>query len=241
MPEPVGSSSSALPAKCSPWVLALAGLERPAEGGGVLPTVAWRREGERAVYALEGGVYCASAAVGFARGLGLFSEHAEIERFEGPSCAARGIVFVPALAGLAAPHWDRRARGAWMGLGLDTCPADMVRAVLEGVAFRAAEVMESLGARASPADGAVRIDGGLSANGHFRRTLADALGRPVAAAREAELTALGVGRMAAEQAGSSLPPPRFEAQVPPRPLPPADRAAFAAARAAVRAFGARAS
>ena len=220
------------------FALTLAGPERPTDGGGVLPTVAWRREGERAAYALEGGVYCASAAVEFARGLGLFADFAEIDRFKGPSCAARGMAFVPALAGLAAPHWDRRAKGAWMGLGLDATRGDMVRAVLEGVAFRAAEVVAALDARA-PVAGAVRIDGGLSVNPHFRQVLADALSRPVVAAAEGELTASGMGRMAAEQMGMALPPPRFEGPVPPRPLPKADRATFAAARAVVQAFGAR--
>ena len=220
------------------FALTLAGFERPPEGGGVLPTVAWRREGEPAAFALEGGVYCASAAVNFARGLGLFGAFAEIARFEGPSCAAQGIAFVPALAGLAAPHWDRRAKGAWMGLGLDATRADMIRAVLEGVAFRTAEVVAALDARA-PVEGAVRIDGGLSANPHFRQVLADALSRSVVATAEGELTASGVGRMAAEQMGVTLPPPRFEGPIPPRPLPEADRATFAAARAAVQAFGAR--
>ena len=104
------------------FVLAVAGEALPPAGAGPLPTVAWARAGERPTYALDGGVYAAGAAVNWARSLGLFREWAEIADFGEPAIA-RGLAFVPALAGLACPHWDRRARGAWMGMGLDTGPA----------------------------------------------------------------------------------------------------------------------
>ena len=211
------------------------GPDRPTDVGAALPTVAWQRAGEPPLYALEGGVYCAGSAVDVARGLGLFAALSQIEAFDGPMAAARGLAFVPALAGLAAPHWDRRARGAWMGLGLDTTARDMARAVLEGVAFRTAEVLDAMPGVAGP----LRIDGGLSANPHFRQLLADVAGRPVLAARDAELTARGAAALAGRTEGIAVAPARFEPAVDPRPLSEGARETFAAAREAVQRFGAR--
>src|SRR5690606_28027303 len=105
-----------------------------------LPTIAWAEDGKPPAYALDGGVYAASSAVNFARQTGLFSSFDEINDFDAEPAISRGVAFVPALAGLACPHWDRSARGAWMGLSLDTSRTDMVQAVLEGIAFRVGEV-----------------------------------------------------------------------------------------------------
>src|SRR5690606_32343334 len=87
---------------------------------GLLPTVAWQKAGQAPQYALDGGVYNAGSAVDWARSLGLFDDYAAINAFDGASAAARDLVFVPALSGLACPHWDRRAGGMWIGLTLDT-------------------------------------------------------------------------------------------------------------------------
>lgn len=204
---------------------------------GVLPTVAWARAGAPAVHALDGGVFAASAALNWARDLGLFRDWSEIASFDTSPAIARGLAFVPALAGLACPHWDRRARGAWMGLGLDTTPRDMVQAVLEGVAFRMAEVMASM-ARAVPLRDPVSIDGGMSANPWFCRFLSAALGREVLVSAEPELTALGTAALSADGAGESLTLPRRGAKVEADPLPGDWHARFAAARGAVQSYGA---
>jgi glycerol kinase len=217
------------------FALALTGELRDAEG--ILPTVAWARAGEAAVHALDGGVYAASAAVNWMRGLGLFDDWADIDHFDAEPAIARGIAFVPALSGLACPHWDRRARGAWMGLGLDTGPRDMAQAVLEGVAFRMAEVMARMG-EVVTLTGPVSIDGGMSANPWFCRFLAAALGRPVLVSDEPELTAVGTAQLAAHGAGATLDVPRRGRLVEAEPAPVAWHARFAAARAAVQGFGA---
>jgi len=203
---------------------------------GPLPTVAWQKSGGTAVYALDGGVYCASSALNWARGLGLFRSFDEIDKFEGPSAISRGIAFVPALAGLACPHWDRSARGAWFGLGLETAPLDMVRAVLEGIAFRTAEAVASIAA-VQPLSLPMSIDGGLSANGYFCQFLADVLEREIIVSTEPELTSLGVAALAAEAVGSPLTLRSNGLRVGPRALPASHGERFAAARAAVEAFG----
>ncbi len=210
---------------------------RPPSGQGPLPTVAWALQGDAPAYALEGGVYTAGAAVNWARSLGLFSDWTEIEAFDTPPAIARGLAFVPALAGLACPHWERAARGGFLGLGLDTSAQDMARAVLEGIAFRTAEVIDSLAAL-QPLEGAVCIDGGLSANPAFVRFLADTLGREVHVSQESELTAVGCAALAAWGAGGRLELPAQVRRVTPAPQPESWRQAFTAARHAIRDYGA---
>ena len=181
------------------FALALTGddiLRAPERG--LLPTIAWQRAGERPVYGLDGGVYCASSAVNWVRSLGLFSDFAEIDSFERPPAITRGLIFVPALAGLACPHWDRSAAGLWIGMSLDTSPRDLVQSVLEGVALRACEVIAEMSEQIAVADG-ISIDGGMSANPYFCQFLADALGRRVSVQLLGELTAKGTALMAAGQ------------------------------------------
>jgi glycerol kinase len=162
---------------------------------GLLPTVAWETLPGKPVYALDGGVYCAGSAVEWARGLGLFEDYTEINRFTGPSAIERGLVFVPALSGLACPHWDRSAAGLWLGMSLETGRTDLVRALLEGVALRAAEVIRAMGEFAAISE-RISIDGGLSVNPHFCQFLANVLGRQVSVKAMAELTALGTAALA---------------------------------------------
>ena len=171
---------------------------------GLLPTVAWRKRNEDVVYALDGGVFTAAAAVNWARSLGLFEKFTEIEAFAESPAIDRGLVFVPALSGLGCPHWDRRARGLWLGLGLDDGPLDMMQAVLEGIALRGAEVIEAMNA-ATPLRGAVPVDGGLTNNPYFLQFFADAIGRRVERRDEPEVTALGTALLAAEAIDAPLP------------------------------------
>src|SRR5205823_766416 len=112
------------------------------------------------------GIYNAASAVNWARGLGLFSELAEIDDFAAAPAIERGLVFVPALSGLAAPHWDRNAAGLWLGMGLETTPKDMTQALLEGIALLSSELIVAID-RATPLSGNISIDGGLSRNSYF--------------------------------------------------------------------------
>ena len=193
---------------------------------GLLPTVAWRKEGKEVVYALDGGVFTAAAAVNWARELGLFERFDEIDRFSAAPAIDRGLVFVPALAGLGCPHWDRRARGVWLGLGLDHEPRDLMQAVLEGIALRAAEVLGAMAA-AQPLCEAVAVDGGLTNNRYFLTFLADATGRSLARQTDPEVTALGTALLAAEAVDARLPPDAPRQIVAPGPGGQHRRARFA--------------
>lgn len=209
-------------------------LER-AGADGALPTIAWQKRGEAPVYALDGGVYCASAALNWARELGLFSDFAEISAFDKAPAIERGLAFVPALAGLACPHWDRAARGTWLGLSLDTTRADMVQAVLEGVALRTAEVAEVM-ERSGPLSDPVSIDGGMTANRYFCQFLADTLQRTLIVSDQPELTALGTASLAAEAIGRPIAGGRTGTTVEPQAPPAKAREKFASAIAAAQMF-----
>jgi glycerol kinase len=192
------------------FALAIAGpkpLRNPATG--LLPTVAWKLGTAPATYAIDGGVYNAASALNWARDLGLFGEFSEIDAFDGASAIARNLVFVPALSGLGAPYWDRTAAGLWLGMGLETTKRDMVQAVLEGVALRAAQVIEAMNGL-QPISPRLSIDGGLANNGYFRSFLAQALGRAVTVPASMELTAQGCALFALFGAGlatiDTLPP-----------------------------------
>jgi len=166
----------------------------------LLPTVTWQMSGQPPVYALEGGVFAASAAINWARSLGLFCDFSNINNFDAPPAIASGLAFVPALSGLGCPHWVSGARGVWLGLSLDHSPQQLVQSILEGVALRAVEVIEALDA-CVPLPGGLEIDGGLSKNPYFAKFLADVSGRQVRAAVMPEMTGQGVLQLAGMQLG----------------------------------------
>ncbi|HID69919.1 MAG TPA: glycerol kinase [Desulfobacterales bacterium] len=165
---------------------------------GLLPTVAWQLKGENPVYALDGGVFSAGSAINWAKSLGLFSDYKQIQEFTNHTNSAieRDLAFVPALSGLGCPYWDRKAGGVWIGLSLDTHPMDLMQSILEGIAFRAAEVVAAMNEFVS-IQGEISIDGGLSANHYFCQFLADVLNLQVVVQASSELTAIGTARLAA--------------------------------------------
>jgi len=174
---------------------------------GLLPTVAWQLAGEKPVYALDGGVYSASAALNWAKSLGIFDSFDWLNALEGPPALESGLAFVPALSGLACPHWDRRARGVWVGLSIDHGPADLMKSILEGVACRAAEVIGAMQAQTPagvPASGPLSIDGGMSRNPYFGRFLAEVLERELSVSSNTELTGNGTVQLAALACGKNL-------------------------------------
>jgi len=170
---------------------------------GLLPTVAWQKSGQDPVFALDGGVYTASAAINWAKSLGLFHDLSEINSFHTPSAIDSGLVFVPALTGLGCPHWEPRARGVWLGLSLDHEPEHLLQSILEGVAFRAAEVIEAMN-QCVPINDALFIDGGMSRNPYFVQFLANVLGREIRPANMPELTGLGTMQLAGDVLGHEL-------------------------------------
>lgn len=170
---------------------------------GVVATVAWQTDGVP-VYAMEGGVYDASAAVEWAHRLGLFEDHSELAQFVAPPAIERQLIFVPALSGLACPHWDRSAGALWLGMHGGTTRQDLCQAMLEGIALRSAEVIQAMDRHLSVND-QLSIDGGLSRSPYFAQFLANILQRQIVTQQFDELTALGCAAMAAKGIGKELP------------------------------------
>jgi glycerol kinase len=173
---------------------------------GLLPTIAWQIGASRS-YAVDGGVYNAGSAVEWALRLGLTSDLAALDAFDRAPAIERSLAFVPALSGLACPHWDRSAAGLWIGMGLETDARDLLQALLEGIALRTAEVIDAMSA-ALPVGSKISVDGGLVRSDYFVRFLAACLNRSVVVRAFDELTAFGCAGLAAAIGGYSLTVPR---------------------------------
>ena len=182
------------------------GPERPriaARGeAGCFPIVAWRRAG-RATFGVEAVMLSAGSAVEWLRDdLGVIATAAESDAVAA-ACADTGDVwFVPALLGLGTPLWDYGARGTLLGLTRGSGRPEVVRAVLEGVAHRGADLVEAAEADAATPIATVRVDGGMSANHTFTQALADATGRPVEVSPVVEATTLGAAYLAGMAVGT---------------------------------------
>ncbi len=174
------------------FLLSVSGSEPPETG--LLPTIGWQKQGEAPVFAIEGGVYDAGSALEWAARLGLYADVSELDEFDGPSALSRGIVFVPALSGLAAPYWDRQAAPLFIGMDHATGRRDLVRAVLEGIAMLTTGLIASA-TKGMAAEGAISIDGGISQSRYFAQFLACASGLAIVAPTMHELTALGLAEL----------------------------------------------
>ena len=163
---------------------------------GLLTTIAWDL-GWGAEYALEGAIFVTGAAVQWLRdGLGIIREAADVESLAASVRDSGGVVFVPALAGLGAPHWDQGARGTIVGLTRGSTAAHIARAVLEAIAYQTRDVLDAMTGDAGIALTELRVDGGASQNDLLMQTQADTLGVPVVRPQNTETTALGAAFLA---------------------------------------------
>ena len=169
---------------------------------GLLTTAAWElalpgRATPLREFALEGGVFVAGAVVQWLRdALGIIVRAADVEALAASVPDTAGVTFVPAFAGLGAPHWDPEARGAILGLTRGANRAHIARAALESIAFQSAELLEAIGRDAPAPLAELRVDGGASANDVLMQFQADLLGVPVVRPQVRETTALGAATLA---------------------------------------------
>ena len=168
---------------------------------GTFPFAAWRLAG-RITWGIEAFMLTAGQAVEWLRDdLGVLADAAESEAVASQCDTSGDVWFVPALLGLATPYWDFGARGTLLGLTGGTRRPEVVRAVLEGVAQRGADLLQAAehdGGRSIPS---LRVDGGMSANGVFVQSLADACQRPVEVSPVLEATTLGAAFLAGMAVG----------------------------------------
>lgn len=182
------------------FLLMNTGTKRPVSKR-LLATAAWD-VGDGVEYALEGAIFTTGASVQWLRdGLGLVKKASETEALARSVKDTGGVRFLPALAGLGAPHWDPDARGTLAGVTRGTTKAHVVRAVLEATAYRVAEVADEMQRDSGIRLANLRVDGGGSMNGFLMQTQADLLGVPVERPVVAETTALGAASLAARGLG----------------------------------------
>jgi glycerol kinase len=162
----------------------------------LVSTIAWKI-GDRTEYALEGSVFIGGAVVQWIRdGLGLIRTAADIEPLAASVGDNGGVFFVPAFAGLGAPHWDSFARGTIVGLTRGTTAAHIARAALESIALQVADLLDAMAADSGVALKELRVDGGAAANNTLMQMQADLLGVPVVRPAVIETTALGAAYLA---------------------------------------------
>jgi glycerol kinase len=169
--------------------------------GGTFPIVAWRR-GEHTRFGVEAMMLSAGSCIEWLRDdLGILEDAASSAEVAARCEDTGDVWFVPALLGLATPVWDFGARGTLLGITRGTGRPEIVRAVLEGVAERGADLLEAAEGDSGLAVPSLRVDGGMSANPVFVQALADAIGRPVELSATLEATTLGAGFLAGMAVG----------------------------------------
>lgn len=193
---------------------------------GLLTTVAWQI-GDGVHYALDGGDFAAGAAVQWLVENAAFLPHAAASHAVAQQADDHSVVFVPALAGLGAPHWQAQARGTLFGISRATTQADIVRATLEGIACRVSDIVKAIEGDAGYALTRLKVDGGPAANPSLMQTLADLLAIEVQVAAADEATAVGIANLAGHAAlgiTTSDLRQRWQAQATYHPtLPPSER------------------
>jgi glycerol kinase len=162
----------------------------------LLTTIAWKI-GNRVEYALEGSIFIAGAVVQWLRdGMGIIRTSGEIEKLASRVNDNGGVYFVPAFAGLGAPHWDQHARGTMVGLTRGSTSAHIARAAIESIAFQTLEVLQAMEADSGITIKELRVDGGATVNNLLMQFQSDIIGSRVVRPRITETTALGAAYLA---------------------------------------------
>jgi glycerol kinase len=196
-------------AKCTygtgAFVLLNTGARRVDSSARLVSTLAWQI-GEEATYALEGSCFVAGAAVQWLRdGLRVISSADEIEPLARSVPDSGGVVFVPALSGLGAPHWDPDATGLITGITRGTTRGHLARATLEGIALQVHDLLmamnEDLRSSGLPCVARLRVDGGAAKNNLLLELQAGFSRIEVARPADVESTGRGAALIAALGAG----------------------------------------
>lgn len=171
--------------------------EKPVKSNNrLLTTVAWEVNG-KVNYALEGSVFIGGAAIQWLRdGIEFFGHAKESEKLAISLEDNDGVYFVPALAGLGAPHWDQDARGAFFGITRGTTIAHMTRAALEAIAYQVYDVLKAMEKDSGEPTKELRVDGGATANNFLMQFQSDILDCKITRPKIIETTAIGAAFLA---------------------------------------------
>lgn len=171
--------------------------KRPIESRNkLLTTIAWKT-GNETMYALEGSIFIAGAVVQWLRdSLGIIKNSSDIEKLASKVKSSEGVYFVPAFAGLGAPHWNQHARGTIVGLTRGSSAAHIARAALDSIAFQTLEVLKAMEIDSGISIKELRVDGGATVNNQLMQFQSDLLQASVVRPKITETTALGAAYLA---------------------------------------------
>ena len=162
----------------------------------LLTTVAWKI-GNETIYAPEGSIFIGGAVVQWLRdGLGIIRKSGDIEKLAAKVKDSEGVFFVPAFAGLGAPHWNQHARGTIVGITRGTTSAHIARAALESIAYQTLEVLLAMQEDSGILIRELRVDGGATVNNALMQFQSDLLQANVVRPKITETTALGAAYLA---------------------------------------------
>jgi glycerol kinase len=162
----------------------------------LLTTVAWRI-GNDTHYALEGSIFIAGAVVQWLRdSMGIIKKSEDIEKLAARVKDSEGVYFVPAFAGLGAPHWNQHARGTMVGLTRGSTSAHIARAALDSIAYQTLEVLLAMQKDSGIEIRELRVDGGATVNNQLMQFQSDLLQAKVVRPKITETTALGAAYLA---------------------------------------------
>jgi glycerol kinase len=162
----------------------------------LLTTVAWRI-GKETQYALEGSIFIAGAVVQWLRdGLGIIKTSGDVEKLAAKVKDSEGVYFVPAFAGLGAPHWNQHARGTLVGITRGSTSGHIARAALDSIAYQTLEVLLAMQNDSGIDIRELRVDGGATVNNHLMQFQSDLLQAKVVRPKITETTALGAAYLA---------------------------------------------
>jgi glycerol kinase len=179
------------------FILSNTGSKRVKSSRGLLTTIAWMEPSGKTSYALEGSVFIAGAAVQWLRdGLEVIQSAAEVEDLALSVDGTGGLVFVPALTGLGAPHWDPYARGTIFGLTRGATKGHLARATLQAIAFQVRDVVDAISEDTESKLSTLHVDGGAAANNLLMQLQANCLQIPVVRGKNLESTGLGAAFLA---------------------------------------------
>jgi glycerol kinase len=162
----------------------------------LLTTVAWKING-KTQYALEGSIFIAGAVVQWLRdSLNIIKTSSEVEKLASSVDNTEGVVFVPAFAGLGAPHWNQKAQGTIFGLTRGSTDAHIARAALESIAYQTMDILKAMEADSGISIKELRVDGGATVNDMLMQFQADVLNTVTVRPKIVETTVMGAAYLA---------------------------------------------
>ncbi|MEA1931166.1 glycerol kinase GlpK [Halohasta litorea] len=168
------------------------GTEATISEHGLNTTVAYQRTGEDPIYALEGEIFTGGQALAWLEEIGVVDDVANTADLARSAESSRDVFFVPTFQGLATPYWDPAARGAIFGLERGTSRESVIRAALDGIAYRTRDAIDALKATSGLSIDSIRIDGGMAKNDYLCQRMSDVTDATVDRPEVLETTALGV-------------------------------------------------